>query len=337
MDRSNAEALFAATAASPHAAALWGFELSNEVVPTTITPQAWAADAVALKAAAAAAFAAAGLPPPPLVGTDGGGCCASQAAALAATTPGTLAAITYHSYPDCEADPAGVFALTPTCLLVEDLLAKWAFAAAGGAAPGAVGAWLGEGADHVGGGVRGLTDTFRSSFYVAWLYGATAAAGVELTVRQALSGGDYELLQRNNSFAPNPDWWTIWLFKSLMGGGVDVYNVSASAPPSSGVRVFAFAAAAGTGATTALLAINLQLNATVSVTLAGGTLPTAARTEFHMTGNLTEAHGVVACNGAPLALDPVTHAPPPARSLGAPAAAGSPLVLAPASFAFVLV
>jgi heparanase 1 len=336
MDYANAKALFAATAASPHAAAgFWGFELSNEVVPTTITPAAWAADAVALKAAAAAAFAAAGLPPPPLVGPDGGGCCASQAEALAATTPGTLAAITYHSYPDCEADAAGVFALTPACLHVEDLLAGWAAAAAGGAAPGAVGAWLGEGADHVGGGVRGLTDTFRSSFYVAWLYGAAAAAGVELTVRQCLSGGDYELLQRNNSFAPNPDYWTVWLFHALVGGAADVFNVTASAPPASGVRVFAFSAAAGTGATTALLAINLQLASAVSVTLAGA-LPAGARTEFHLTGNLTEPHGAVACNGAPLALDPATHAPLPARGLGVPAAAGSPLTLAPASFAFVL-
>jgi len=335
MNRSNAEALFAATAASPHAAALWGFELSNEVVPETVTPRAWAADAAALKAAAAATFAAAGLPPPALVGTDGGGCCASQQQALAATPPGTLAAITYHSYPNCVADPDDVFALTPACLLVEDLVARWASAAAGGAAPGAVGAWMGEGADHVGGGVHGLTDTFRSSFYAAWLYGATAAAGVELTVRQCLSGGDYELLQRNASFAPNPDFWVVWLFKALVGGGADVFNVTASAPPASGVRVFAFSAAAGTGARRALLAVNLQLHATVRVTLAGDAAG-APRTEFHLTGNVTEPHGAVAVNGASLALDAATHAPPPWRGLGAPAAAGSPLVLAPASIAFAL-
>ena len=63
-----------------------------------------------------------------------------------------------------------------------------------------------------------LTDTFRSSFYLAWLYGATAVAGVELTARQCLSGGDYELIQRVR-FQPNPDLWTVWLFKTLMGGG----------------------------------------------------------------------------------------------------------------------
>ena len=335
MDRSNAEALFSATAASPYASALWGFELSNEVVPETVTPVAWAADAAALKASAATIFASAGLPSPPFVGTDGGGCCASQQQALEATPPGTLEAITYHSYPDCVEDPAGVFALTPTCLLVEDLLAGWAFKAAGGAAPGAVGAWVGEGADHVGGGVHGLTDTFRSSFYVAWLYGATSAAGVSLTVRQCLSGGDYELLQRNASFAPNPDFWTVWLFKALVGGGANVFNVSASAPATSGVRVFAFSAAAGTDVRHALLAVNLQLQGTVHVTLDGDGMD-GARSEFHLTGNLTEPHGVVACNGMPLEMDPTTHAPPPWQSLGIPGAAGSPLILAPASIAFIL-
>jgi hypothetical protein len=336
MDLSNAGALFEATAASPHAAALWGFELSNEVAGDKISPAAWAADAAALKAAAAAAFGAAGLPPPLLVGPDQV-CCVTQEAVAKAVVPGVLAALTYHQYANCEAGSGAAFVLAPACLADIDAVAGWAgaIAAHGSAAP--LAAWMGEGAEHAGGGVAGLTDTFRSSFYVAWLLGASAAAGVELTARQTLSGGDYELLQHGAGFAPNPDFWVHWLFKALVGGGVDVFNVTATAPAASGVRVFAFAAAAATGARHALLAVNLQLQAAVSVTLQGGGVAGAARTEFHLAGNLTARHGEVVCNGVALALDPSSLAPPPWRSLGAPAPAGSPLVLAPATIALVLV
>ena len=70
--------------------------------------------------------------------------------------------------------------------------------------------WAGETADHSGGGIPGLTDTFRSCLYYAWQLGALPAAGVPLAARQCLSGGDYELLQRVG-FAPNPDFWVAWL------------------------------------------------------------------------------------------------------------------------------
>jgi hypothetical protein len=333
MDYTNAEAFISATAALPAArTGFFGFELSNEVVPNTVAPAAWAADAAHLKAFAATAFSAAGLPPPPMVGPDQG-CCAAQEGVVAAGFNGN--ALTYHEYPECEAADAAGFALMPSCLLAIDSHAAAVTAIAAKGRDGPLAAWMGEGADHSGGGVPGLTDTFRSSFYTASLYGASAAAGVELTARQCLSGGDYELLQRDG-FAPNPDFWVVWLFKSLMGGGVDVFNVTSSAPASSGVRVFAFAAATGTGATTALLAVNLQLTSSVSVTLSGAP-GAAARTEFHLTGDLDVPHGTVSCNGAPLAFEATTLAPPPWRSLGAPAAAGSPLVLAPASIAFALV
>ena len=96
MNYSNSAALFAATAASPHAAeGFFGFELSNEVVPNTIAPAAWGRDAAALKELARAAFAAHGLPPPPMVGPDQS-CCDAQADVMAATPPGVISALTYH-------------------------------------------------------------------------------------------------------------------------------------------------------------------------------------------------------------------------------------------------
>ena len=335
MDRSNARALFAATAAARGVSgALWGFELSNEVVPQTISADAWVADVAALKVDAEAAFSAQGLPPPPFVGPDqswGG-----LEGVAAASPPSLLAAMTYHEYPQCTYSATAGLVLSPACLYKIDSDAASAMAAAAHSPPPLPQVWMGEGADHSGGGVAGLTDTFVSSFYTAWLYGSTAANGVTLTARQCLSGGDYELLQRVN-FAPNPDFWIVWLFKQMCGGGVGVRSVAASAnATATGVRVFAFEAGKGTGGALVLLAINLQLGNGVAIHIEGSGAG-LSRTELHLTSaNITEPHGGVLCNGVPLKMNPATHAPPDWRGLGVPAAAGSSLVLAPASIAFVL-
>ncbi len=334
MNRSNAEALFAATATSQYASSLWGFELSNEVVPGTISPAAWSADAAALKASATTIFSTSGLSPPPMVGPDQS-CCSAQQGVIETIQPGVLTALTYHEYPECVDNSANGMVFSPTCLdrVRNDAVEVVAIAnSANGTSKPA--AWMGEGADHSGGGVVGLTDTFRSSFYVAWLYGATAVSGVELTARQCLSGGDYELIQRVG-FQPNPDFWTVWLFKTLMGGGASVFNVTSSVPVTSGVVVFAFSAATITGATHVLLAVNLQVNTTVSVALLGDAL-NFARTEFHLSGDVTVEHGDVQCNGNVLKMDATTHMPPSWQTLGVPANAGSTLTLAPASITFVL-
>ena len=96
MDYSNAAAIFNATAADPHAAdGFFGFELSNEVVPNTVSGAAWGRDAAALKAMARDAFAARGLPAPPMVGPDQS-CCDAQKDVIAATPPGVISALTYH-------------------------------------------------------------------------------------------------------------------------------------------------------------------------------------------------------------------------------------------------
>ena len=80
-------------------------------------------------------------------------------------------------------------------------------------------------ADHNGGGVANLTDTFISSFYYAWQLGALPLYGVELAARQTLSGGDYELLQRG-TFEPNPDYFVAWLFRALIGGNASAFVVT---------------------------------------------------------------------------------------------------------------
>jgi len=339
MDFSNIQVLLEATAASPYVSALWGFEFTNEVVPNTIDPKAWAADLVTIKKMAASIFTAKNLPVLPFVGPDQVGW-QPIAAVAPYLPPHFITAFTYHQYPQCILSPGSSFVLEPSCLLQIDGLAQAASSAAqrnskGGAPYPSV--WAGETADHSGGGIAGLTDTFRSSFYYAWQLGALPLNGVELGARQCLSGGDYELLTRTD-FSPNPDYFIVWLFKNLIGGGASAYNVTISVDASkSGVRLFAFSAAAATKGKYTLLAINLQdgsSGAPIAVTLTGA-LSGRARVEYHITGDPTAPHGPIACNGHALGLAPGTHLPPPWEALGV--AAQGPLFLQPGSIVFATV
>jgi hypothetical protein len=329
MDFANARALMEATAASPHARALAYWELSNEVVPNTISAAQWVADAREIGALSAAIFGARGLPPPPVVGPDQGGQAIGEVVA-ALGGKADIAAIVYHQYPECTRPAAAPFALAPACLALLPAVARETAAAA--AAVPNLAAWSGEGADHSGGGVAGLTDTFRSSFYYATQLGALPLAGVELMARQCLSGGDYELLQRapGADFAPNPDFFIAWLARALFKQSARALNVTASAPPlASGLQIFAFEAAGGG---TALLLINAHLNNTYYARPAAGTLA-GARTEWHLTADLDAVHGPVAINGRVMA----AGALPPVAALGVPGCCGNTIVLQPASIAFVVV
>lgn len=211
MDFSNARALLGAVAASANARALYGLELSNEVVGVpseahTINPDAYAADVVALRAIAKDVFGAAGLPPPQFAGPDVASP-ATVSAVLSAAPTGTFNALTYHHYSHC-APGQFFFLLEPSCLVVLD---DWAAMYAAIAAQHAgVAAWAGETAENGGGGIPGLTDSFTSTLYYAYQLGALPLNGVELSARQALVGGDYELLDHHEAeLAPNPDYWHV--------------------------------------------------------------------------------------------------------------------------------
>ena len=328
MDFDNARALMEATAASPHATALAYWELSNEVVPNTISAAQWVADARVIGGMSAAIFGARGLPAPPVVGPDQGGEAIGEVVAALGGRK-DIAAIVYHQYPECTRPTAAPFALAPACLAL--LPAVAAETAAAAAAVPLLASWSGEGADHSGGGVAGLTDTFRSSFYYATQLGALPLHGVELMARQCLSGGDYELLQRapGANFAPNPDFFIVWLTRALVKpGGARAFNVSSSAPAeASGLQIFAFEAAAGG---TALLLVNAHLNNTYYARPQG---LAGARTEWHLTADLDAVHGPVAINGRVM----TPGALPPVAALGVPGCCGNVVVVQPASIAFVVV
>ena len=337
MDFSNVRALLQATAASPHKGALYGLELSNEVFSNTIEPRAWGADMDTLRGIVAETL---GAPLPVLAGPDDASP-THLALALNSTRAGTLQALTYHHYPGCEANASAYFALDPRCLQIID---AWGAQFSRPGAAAGVATWAGETAGHGGGGVQNLTDSFTSSLYYAWQLGALPLAGVELSARQALVGGDYELLSRA-TLLPNPDYWVLLLFKGLIGGGARAFEVNASAPATlTGLRLFAFSAgAAAAPARRVLLALSLNtVGAEFLVQLAGGGaegarveyhLSEGARVEYHLSGPLGVSGGRVACNGRPLLVGAGGQLPD-WRAMGAPAAAGAPLRIAPGSVVF---
>lgn len=341
MDLSNIEALVAATAASPHARkGFYGFEFTNEIFGYgPISSAAWGADAAAVRRLLEHAFPRGETPP--LMGAD-----STKVGALASVPPGTLHALTYHEYPECRfgiPNTSTWAVLPPACLAGVDRTAERYAVEAAAAAPqpgnASVRVWSGEAADYGGGGLA-ITESFVGSFWYAWRLGALPALGVELAIKQTLVGGEYEMLQHGAGFAPNPDYWVAWLFKSLVGGGADALNVTTSVATNvSGVRVFAFMRSSGGTVAALLLNLNRVNGSAVHISGAGDrtALP---RTEYHVTASAADwnpevPHTKLSCNGIRLVPGPGTHLPPTLQSLGKPAVAGSAVSLAPASIVFV--
>jgi heparanase 1 len=95
--------------------------------------------------------------------------------------------------------------------------------------------WITETSSAACGGKVGYSDRFIESFYWLNLLGQMASRGVNVVVRQTLSGGTYGLLTQD-TLDPNPDYWASLLWRRLMG------PVQLD-PPSNGVpstlRIFA--------------------------------------------------------------------------------------------------
>jgi heparanase 1 len=108
---------------------------------------------------------------------------------------------------------------------------------------------LGEGGPHNGGGIDGVTNTFASSSYYLDALGALPVAGVTGFNRQALVGGDYELLNRT-TFLPNPDFWVAYGYRLLVGPRVLATTAVAPDPTLNGsFRVYAQCAPTASGYT----------------------------------------------------------------------------------------
>ena len=60
-------------------------------------------------------------------------------------------------------------------------------------------------ADCAGSGVPGVSDSFEGVIQYMDSFGGLARQGLKVLARQALLGGDYELVDRD-TFLPNPDY-----------------------------------------------------------------------------------------------------------------------------------
>lgn len=102
---------------------------------------------------------------------------------------------------------------------------------------------LGEGGPHNGGGIMGVTNTFASSSYYMDALGLLPVVGVTGFNRQALVGGDYELLNRT-TFLPNPDYWVAYGYRLLVGPKVLTTFALAPTDPvlNASLRVYAHCA-----------------------------------------------------------------------------------------------
>jgi len=264
--------------------AVWAWEFGNELYSSGVKADRYGLDVKELMrrsdAAWGAAESAAGLPTghlsrPAFVGPDNGlgYMSSSYVSELLAAAEGRVHAITFHDYgnPCSGSMPVGTgLALNVSCVDQRSALAVSSYAAQ--AAAGGAELWLGEGAFHASSGVRGLTDTFRSSLWYAQKLGSLLSTGVSMFARQTLLGGDYELVNRTTA-APTPDYYVLLLWHRLVGDAplaLDAGDALIAAP---GLRLFAFKAAPGrTGATVVAmnahmdLAVNLRLDvADVSV------------------------------------------------------------------------
>lgn len=329
MDVSNAEALmrYTATEVDPAvASALYGFELGNEI-SDKVDAAALGADVGRLAAVAQALWGNnhSKYPGPVFIAPDADHINATYFSGVAAAAHGNVSVLTYHQYVNCL--PAAGFVLPPACL--EKLRDPVAVLAPVAATAGAQ-LWSGEGAEHSGGGIAGLTDTFASSFFTAFKLGTLSSLGVATTVRQCLCGGDYELVDRH-TFLPNPDFWLMWMWKTLTG--VKAYRAEVQpGPAAAGLRAFATSGSDADGASVVVVVVNLATDTAFDVTLAGADV-VGNQARWLLTGDVKGK--AVSVNGEPplaLAGDAVPAFPKPAD-----VKSNSVLHMPPASIAFVRV
>ena len=221
--------------------------------------------------------------------------------------------------------------------------------------------WCGECGPHNDNGLANKTDRFLSSFWYADALGGLARLGLAEFGRQALVGGNYELLSRTAGppgpglFEPNPDFYVLLVWKRVMG--TRVMNVSL-APAAAAATLHAYAHCGDDGddgnGGGGMGLINISPTEAASVRLAlpgGGARPAGTpgapgapgvgetagtRGEWHFAAVAPGAGGLrshsVALNGRVLAMPAPDRLPSlaPVR-----ADAGAPVAVAPDSVVFV--
>lgn len=203
--------------------------------------------------------------------------------------------------------------------------------------------WMGEGNSAGSGGRLGITNSFANSFWYLHAMGSAAGLGIQRFLRQALVGGEYELVDRS-TFHPNPDYFAALLWRRIIGTRVLATNFTAAAQPH--LRLHAFCAQSSHPSMRALgveqgdvavLVLNFHRTAHGELTLAnipGARLTWAVRSALPCVIASPAVELRSAAGWTSLALDAAGQLPELMPILD-PAA--SPLLLEPLSYAFSIV
>ena len=153
--------------------------------------------------------------------------------------------------------------------------------------------WMGEAGGAYNSGRPGVTNAFHSSFWYLDGFGVLAQRGQKTFCRQTLVGGNYGLLN-TTLLTPNPDFYALLLWRSLMGQ--KVLNVT---DDGSNVNVRAYAhcsssssSSSGTSGDVVVLLINLANTSTAEVLLNVGDALTA-REDYVMSSTALSSQRVM--------------------------------------------
>lgn len=127
--------------------------------------------------------------------------------------------------------------------------------------------WLGETGNAQCGGEPGVSDAFAGGFWWLDQLGLMARRGVQVVVRQTLSGSNYGIID-DQTLEPRPDYWNSVMWKRLMGAKV---LAAETGPQGDKVRSYAHCTPGDGAGSATVLIINLDRDAPVTVAFQGTT------------------------------------------------------------------
>jgi hypothetical protein len=180
--------------------------------------------------------------------------------------PGVYNALTFHEYPATSTRCPGVGTPVPADPLapayLDGVLKPYSgLSALGRKYDPKAPIWYGEAGSASCGGQQGYSNRFEATFWYLNALGLLAQHGLDVFIRQTLSGSDYGLID-DASLTPNPDYWAALLWHRLMGTSILAPRLH-DAP----ARLRVYAACTQGGGGTTLLALNLTRNQSVSLSV----------------------------------------------------------------------
>jgi hypothetical protein len=241
--------------------------------------------------------------------------------------PGAFDVLAFHEYPATSTRCPGVGKPVPADPLAPAYLDGVIRTYSGLQALGKAGdpgrpLWYTEAGSASCGGQQGYSNRFEATFWYLNALGALAQRGLQVMIRQTLSGSDYGLID-DATLRPNPDYWAALLWRRLTGTAI-LRPVARHVP----TRLKVYAACARTGRGSTLLALNLDRRRSATLSLAGG----GSRLEVYRVTARTLGAREVLLNGRALRTGAGGRVP----ALRPQSIGGPNVKLAPASYAFVV-